>query len=198
MFIVNPQPSNLKFTPDPGPIREMLIEQHRKARHEIQELRVELIEAQAARDEYKTACTVLSKDLSDAMLGHKRLHQEKQDLFNENCNLRREVLRLDGGHPRSLEPDYFAAKSEENVMFRLKPHAYQSEKLRGALREVWPKIDIPPVSIKDLVITCNVLDFVRFLIARDTWGAQNSWKDINAHFQKPRTKSGPSHRIDLT
>ena len=202
MFTITPSDlsTNLRFTSDKGSANAQIaeiVENQRKQLEDLREvvsgLRERLSETETSREEYKQASVALSKQLAESMMGHRRLHEEKDALFNEVCSLRRGRKDL-----RPLEQIETAIREDKtHVMFRIRPHAYQSEKVCGALREVWPGIRIPAVSEKDLQIICNVVDFVKFLLARDSWGASNSWKDLNVRFDKPR-KLGPVHRIDLT
>lgn len=203
MFTVNPQPSNLRFQPAEPTMSEIIIdnqkEQIDRLRAFSRKLHEELAEAKASKEEYQAASVALSKQLAESMRGHRKLHEEKDALFAEVCSLRRQV-GVGQGRNRSPFAQITQAMAEESttVSFRLKTHAWQSQKLQGALFEVWPALrnrSLEPD--KDLQMTVNIIDFVKFLIARDAWGANNSWKDLNVRFDKPR-KCGPVQRINLT
>ncbi len=72
------------------------------------------------------------------------------------------------------------------VSFVLSPFALGSGKVMGALREVFGnKIGRYANCARPLTIDCSPERFCRFLIARNEWDAQNSFKDLKLRFIEP-------------
>ena len=72
------------------------------------------------------------------------------------------------------------------VTFVVTTFALGSGKVMGALREVFGnKIGRYANCAHPLTIACSAERFCRFLIARNEWDAQNSFKDLKLKFLEP-------------
>lgn len=133
------------------------------------------VKARSSYEELESSNAALKQVVRD-------LHEEKEKLFRENCDLRNSKR--------------IAAPVEQpTVEFRLVSDSLASSRLQAALKEVF-KLDPVPRG-QDLVLHCGLEQFVRFLIVRDQCGANNSWKQLRAKLiYKGRDR--PAQRFDFT